>query len=111
MPPHGLGVDAHADTHVQQHARVALVGSVRVAHDVRRPLVLGRVGVSRADVLVLQRFELLLGAEFVGLCAKGGVSGLCFSIGMNLEDMYHFCWVGNVMNQCAGWCSSFVGCM
>jgi hypothetical protein len=29
--------------------------------------VLGRVGVPGANVFVLQRFELLLGAEFVGL--------------------------------------------
>jgi hypothetical protein len=46
---------------------MALERGVRVAHDVRRPLVLGRVGVAGSDVFVLQRFELLLGAEFVGL--------------------------------------------
>jgi hypothetical protein len=46
---------------------VALERGVRVAHDVGRPLVLGRIGVPGADVFVLQRFELLLGAEFVGL--------------------------------------------
>jgi hypothetical protein len=46
---------------------VALERGVRVAHDVGRPLVLGRVGVPGANVFVLQRFELLLGAEFVGL--------------------------------------------
>lgn len=31
---------------------------------------LGGVGVAGADVLVLQRFELLLGAEFVGLVMR-----------------------------------------
>jgi hypothetical protein len=46
---------------------VTLIGSVRVAHDVGRPLVLGRVGVPGANVFVLQGFELLLSAEFVGL--------------------------------------------
>jgi hypothetical protein len=51
---------------------VALERGVGVAHDVGRPLVLGRIGVPGADVFVLQRFKLLLGAEFVGLegCVK-----------------------------------------
>lgn len=66
---------AHADAHVVQQRRVALVAGVRVARDVRRPLVLGGVGVPRADVLVLQRFELLLGAQFVGL-VDGGLVGI-----------------------------------
>ena len=43
------------------------VRGVRVAVDVGRPFVLGRVGVAGAHVAGLQRFELLLGAEFVGL--------------------------------------------
>ena len=46
---------------------MADVGRVRVAVDVAEPLVFGRVGVARADVARLQGFELLLGAEFVGL--------------------------------------------
>ena len=40
--------------------------------DVAEPLVLGRVGVARADVARLQGLELLLGAEFVGLGRLGG---------------------------------------
>jgi hypothetical protein len=46
---------------------MSLVGRERVARNVRGPFVFGGVGVTRADVFVLQRFELLLGAEFVGL--------------------------------------------
>ena len=51
---HLLRRHAHADGHVVQQRRVALVGGVRVARNVRRPLVLGRVGVARADVFVLE---------------------------------------------------------
>lgn len=54
-----------------QQRRVSLVAGVAVARDVRGPLVRGGVGVPGADVLVLQGFELLLGAEFVGLGGNG----------------------------------------
>lgn len=48
----------------------------RVAVDVGGPFVFGRVGVARADVSRLELFELLLGAEFVGLWGgRGIVSG------------------------------------
>lgn len=40
---------------------------VIVPHHVDFEFVRGRVGVSRADVLLLQGFELLLYAQFVGL--------------------------------------------
>ena len=50
-----------------QQRRVALIAGVRVARDIRGPLVLRRVGVASADVFVLQGFKLLLGAKFVGL--------------------------------------------
>ena len=43
--------------------------------DVAEPLVLGRVGVARADVAGLEGLELLLRAEFVGLL---GLLGLGF---------------------------------
>lgn len=46
---------------------MADVGGVAVAVDVGGPFVLGGVGVAGADVAGLQGFELLLGAEFVGL--------------------------------------------
>lgn len=46
---------------------MALVAGIRVAGDIGGPLVLRGVGMTGSDVLVLQRFELLLGAEFVGL--------------------------------------------
>ncbi len=49
------------------------VRRVAVPLDVADPFVFRRVGVARADVARLQRFELLLGAEFVGL-GKGRVS-------------------------------------
>ena len=39
---------------------------VRVAHDVVGPLMTGCVGVTGADVFLLEVFELLEGAEFVG---------------------------------------------
>lgn len=67
MAAHSFHVRAHAHTHVEQHARVALKRGIRVAHDVGCPLVLGGVGVPSADVFVLQGFELLLCAKFVGL--------------------------------------------
>lgn len=44
-----------------------MVAGVGVAGDVGSPLVLRGIGVTGSDVLVLQRFELLLSAEFVGL--------------------------------------------
>jgi len=46
---------------------VTLERGVGVAHDVGGPLMLGSVGMPGADVFVLQGFELLLCAEFVGL--------------------------------------------
>ena len=46
---------------------MADVAGVRVAMDVAGPLELGRVRVARADVARLELFQLLLGAEFVGL--------------------------------------------
>jgi hypothetical protein len=46
---------------------MALKASVGVASDVRGPFVLRGVGVAGSDILVLEGFELLLGAEFVGL--------------------------------------------
>lgn len=65
--PHLLPALAHADAHVAQQGRVADVGGVAIAVDVGGPFVLGGVGVAGADVAGLQGFELLLGAEFVGL--------------------------------------------
>lgn len=44
-----------------------MVGSVGVSGDVGGPFVFCCVCVAGADVFVLEGFELLLGAEFVGL--------------------------------------------
>ena len=68
-------LDAHLFTaglamrqgHVLEERRMSDKGSVTVTHDVRSPFELGRIGVSGANVLVLQRLELLCGAELVGL--------------------------------------------
>lgn len=49
---------------------MAYVGSVRVAHDVGGPFEFGGVGVAGTDVTGLERFEVLLGAEFVGHFCK-----------------------------------------
>lgn len=49
---------------------------------------LGRVRVPGADVFVLQGFELLLGAEFVGLCGEASVASLCMII---FGVAYHVC--------------------
>ncbi len=49
---------------------MALIRCVRVAGDVGGPLVFGGVGVAGPDVFVLESLELLLGAEFVGLCGS-----------------------------------------
>jgi hypothetical protein len=46
---------------------MADVAGVAVALDVARPLKLGRVWVTGADVASLQLLKLLLGAKFVGL--------------------------------------------
>jgi len=69
---------------------VALERGIRVAHDIGRPLVLGCVGVPSADVFVLQGFELLLRAEFVGLVGRlvSIYGGKCDSYGS--ADSYHF---------------------
>jgi len=67
VPAHSFHIDAHSHAHVKHHARMALERGVGVAHDIGGPLVLGGVGVTCADVFVLQGFELLLCAEFVGL--------------------------------------------
>jgi len=56
---------------ITQHGRVSNVRSVAVAVNVGRPLELCGVGVSGADVARLEGFELLLGAEFVGLEGEG----------------------------------------
>lgn len=47
------------------------IAGVAVAVQVRGPLVLGRVGVAGAHVAGLQLLELLLRAQFVGLCFCG----------------------------------------
>jgi hypothetical protein len=67
MAAHSFHVRAHTNAHVQHQTRVALKRGVGVAHNVGCPLMLGRVGVSGADIFVLQGFELLLRAKFVGL--------------------------------------------
>ena len=46
---------------------MSLVAGIRVACDVRCPFMFGGVCVTSADILVLKRFQLLLGAKFVGL--------------------------------------------
>lgn len=66
---------AQADAHVLQQRRVADKRRQRVARHVGRPLVLGRVGGSDANVARLERFELLLRAEFVGHGGGGGGGG------------------------------------
>lgn len=48
---------------------MADIRSVAVARDVGGPFELRRVGVARADVFVLECFQLLGCAEFVGLGA------------------------------------------
>lgn len=82
--PHLLHRLTHANSHVVQQRLVALEAGVRVALDVGRPLVLGRVGVPGAhvsaqvlamsspccvllwsDVLCLELLKLLLRAKFV----------------------------------------------
>lgn len=76
-----------------QQRRVTLIRRVRVARDVRRPLVLGRVRVARADVFVLERLELLLGAEFVGLWRLVCWSFLSWpSLCVLRVGRYHFDW-------------------
>lgn len=73
--PHLLLGLAHPDGHVAQDRRVSDVRGVAVADDVGGPLVLGRVGVARADVAGLQGLEVLEGAELVShfgwLCVMG----------------------------------------
>ena len=54
---------------------MADVRGVGVAVDVGDPFELCGVGVAGADVARLQGFELLLGAEFVGLGGGGLVGG------------------------------------
>ena len=46
---------------------MTLIACIAVTGDVRGPLVIGCIGVTSANVLVLQRFELLLGTQFIGL--------------------------------------------
>jgi len=89
VPAYGFHIGTHSHTHVQHHARVALEGGVRVAHDVGGPLMLGGVGVTGADVFVLQGFELLLCAEFIGLPGihMSVVSGLDIRL---VASTYHF---------------------
>jgi hypothetical protein len=67
MLPYLLNGGTHPDTHIQHQTGVPLVGGIRVAHNVRGPFVLCSISVSRADVFVLERLELLLGTEFIGL--------------------------------------------
>lgn len=66
-PAHLLPALAQPDAQVRQQRRVAHVRGVRIPVDVGRPVELGRVGVARAHVAGLQRLELLLRAELVGL--------------------------------------------
>lgn len=66
-PAHLLPALAQPDAQVRQQRRVAHVRGVRVPVDVGCPVELGRVGVARAHVAGLQRLELLLRAELVGL--------------------------------------------
>lgn len=83
-----------------QQGRVALVGGVRVARDVGGPFVFGGVSVARADVFVLELFELLLCAEFV--CLWGGLAGVGggrWETGDG-EGAYH----------CGRWIVGLVGC-
>lgn len=81
---------------------MAHVRRVAVPLDVARPLELGRVGVARADVARLQRLELLLRAELVGLCGGLGGCGVlggggrCFGFLKGREEgegTYHFGWM------------------
>lgn len=72
-PPNLLPALPQPDAQIGQQGRVAHVRGVRVAVDVGRPVEFGRVGVAGADVAGLQRLELLLGAEFVGLEVGEGV--------------------------------------
>lgn len=67
LDPRDFGRLAHSNAHILQQSGVALERRVRVAHDVGGPFVLGGVGVAGADEFALEGFELLLGAEFVGL--------------------------------------------
>lgn len=67
MHPDPLHRHTHPNTHVVKQRRMTLIAGVGVASDVRGPFVAGSVCVTGADVLVLERLELLLGAEFVGL--------------------------------------------
>lgn len=85
MHPNLLHRHAHSDRHVVKKRRVALVAGVGVAGDIGGPLVLGGVCVAGSDVFVLQRFELLLGAEFVGLV--GGQLGKAVRIAAVLTMM------------------------
>lgn len=67
-----LGADlcgglVEGEGHVGELRGVADDAAVGVAVDVGLPLPRGRVGVPRANVLGLQAFEFLLGAELVGL--------------------------------------------
>jgi hypothetical protein len=57
---------AHTNSHIREQWVVADVGSTAVALDVGQPLVLGRVGVTGADVAGLQGLEVLESAELVG---------------------------------------------
>lgn len=57
---------------------MADVGSTAVALDVGQPLVLGRVGVTGADMAGLQRLEVLESAELVGhFRGFGGLEVFC----------------------------------
>ena len=67
MHPDSLHRLSHPYAHVVQERWVALIACVRVSCDIRRPLVLGCISMSSADVLVLKRLELLLRTKFVGL--------------------------------------------
>lgn len=94
-PAHLLPALAQPHAQVRQQRRVAHVRGVRVPVDVGRPVELGRVGVARAHVAGLQRLELLLRAELVGL---GRVSGEGLIGWRRRGERYHF--LGG-----EGWCS------
>lgn len=66
--PHPLARLPHANRHIRQQWRMPHVARVRVPMDVGAPFMLGCVGVSSPDVAGLQLLELLLRAQFVGLC-------------------------------------------
>lgn len=68
---------------------MTLERSVRVAHDVRGPLMFSSVGVPCADVFVLQGLELLLCAEFVGLSEMHMLADSCRVLDV-VFSTYHF---------------------